>query len=77
MIYAFIGVEVVAVASGEAENPERTIPRAFLRMVFGLTAIYLATTVVLIALAPWRELGIGESPFVTVLRQGGFRERRR
>jgi amino acid transporter, AAT family len=72
VIYAFIGVEVVAVASGEAENPERTIPRALLRMVFGLTAIYLATTAVLIALVPWKEIGIGESPFVTVLRQSGL-----
>jgi L-asparagine transporter-like permease len=72
VIYAFIGVEVVAVASGEAENPERTIPRALLRMVVGLTAIYLATTAVLVALTPWRELGVGESPFVTVLRQSGI-----
>ncbi len=72
VIYAFIGVEVVAVASGEAEDPERTIPRALLRMVFGLTAIYLATTAVLVALMPWRELGVGESPFVTVLRQSGI-----
>src|SRR5262245_7583706 len=72
VIYAFIGVEVVAVASGEAENPERTIPRALLRMVLGLTAIYLATTAVLVALMPWKELGVGESPFVTVLRQSGI-----
>jgi len=72
VIYAFIGVEVVAVASGEAENPERTIPRALLRMVVGLTAIYLATTAVLVALMPWRQLGVGESPFVTVLRQSGI-----
>jgi L-asparagine transporter-like permease len=71
VIYAFIGVEVVAVASGEAENPERTIPRALLRMVFALTAIYLATTAVLLALLPWKELGVGESPFVTVLRRTG------
>jgi amino acid transporter, AAT family len=72
VIYAFIGVEVVAVASGEAENPERTVPRALLRMVLGLTAIYLATTAVLVALMPWRQLGVGESPFVTVLRQSGI-----
>jgi L-asparagine transporter-like permease len=72
VIYAFIGVEVVAVASGEAENPERTIPRALFQMVVGLTAIYLATTAVLVALMPWRDLGVGESPFVTVLRQSGI-----
>jgi L-asparagine transporter-like permease len=72
VIYAFIGVEVVAVASGEAKDPERSIPRAILRMVFGLAAIYLATTLVLLALTPWRQIGTGESPFVTVLRQSGI-----
>src|SRR5262249_47722898 len=41
-------------------------------MVAGLTAIYLATTAVLVALMPWRDLGVGESPFVTVLRQSGI-----
>jgi L-asparagine transporter-like permease len=72
VIYAFIGVEVVAVASGEATDPEKTIPRALIRMVLGLSAIYLTTTVVLLALTPWKEIGIGESPFVTVLRQSGI-----
>ncbi len=72
VIYSFIGVEVVAVASGEAAEPERTIPRAFLRMVLGLTAIYMATTLVLVALTPWKDIGIGESPFVTVLRRSGI-----
>ncbi len=72
VIYAFIGVEVVAVASGEAADPEKTIPRALIRMVLGLCAIYLTTTIVLLALMPWKEVGIGESPFVTVLRQSGI-----
>jgi AAT family amino acid transporter len=67
-IYSFIGVEIVAVTSGEATDPARTIPRAMNRMVIGLSAIYIITVAVLMALAPWNQLGISESPFVRVLR---------
>jgi L-asparagine transporter-like permease len=72
VIYSFIGVEIVGVTSGEASDPGRTIPRAMRRLVFGLSAIYLATMVLLTALNPWQQLGVGESPFVTVLARLGI-----
>jgi amino acid transporter, AAT family len=67
VIYSFIGVEIVGVTSGEAEDPSRTIPVAMRRMVLGLSAIYIVTITLLMALTPWNQLGAGESPFVTVL----------
>jgi L-asparagine transporter-like permease len=72
VIYSFIGTEIVGVTSGEAADPARTIPRAAQRMVLGLSGIYLVTTTVLVALRPWSELGVGESPFVSVLRHVGI-----
>lgn len=66
-IYSFIGVEIVGVTSGEASDPARTIPRAMRRMVLGLSSIYVVTIVLLSALTPWNELGVGESPFVRVM----------
>jgi AAT family amino acid transporter len=66
-IYSFIGVEIIGVTSGEATDPANTIPKAMRRMVFGLSAIYILTIVLLTALTPWRELGVGESPFVRVM----------
>jgi L-asparagine transporter-like permease len=36
-------------------------------MVLGLSAIYVVTITLLVALTPWNELGVGESPFVRVL----------
>ncbi|MGE0360821.1 MAG: amino acid permease [Vicinamibacterales bacterium] len=67
VIYSFIGVEVLGVTSGEAADPARTIPAAMRRMVLGLSAIYIVTVTLLMALTPWNQLGIGESPFVRVL----------
>jgi AAT family amino acid transporter len=72
VLYAWIAVEVVAVTSGEAVDPARTIPRAMRYTVVGLGLMYLTTITVLVGLMPWTEAGIGESPFVTVLRATGI-----
>jgi amino acid transporter, AAT family len=72
VIYSFIGVEIVGVTSGEARDPARSIPAAFLRLVVGLSLIYIVTTALLVRLVPWQELGVGESPFVRVLTQIGL-----
>lgn len=72
VIYSFIGVEIVGVTSGEAADPARTIPRAMWHMVLGLSAIYIVTTTLLLALTPWTQLGVGESPFVSVLGRLGI-----
>src|SRR5262245_23947456 len=69
VIYSFIGVEIVGVTSGEAADPSRTIPVAMRRMVIGLSIIYILTITLLLMLTPWNELGVGESPFVSVLRR--------
>jgi L-asparagine transporter-like permease len=72
VIYSFIGVEIVAVTSGEAADPARTIPVAMRRMVFGLSAIYVVTITLLVTLSPWNTLGVSDSPFVRVLADTGI-----
>jgi L-asparagine transporter-like permease len=71
VLYSFIGVEAVAVASGEAREPGRTIPRAMGWTVAGLSGLYVAAVVVLLLVMPWSEAGLGESPFVSVLKRTG------
>ncbi|MGH9337044.1 MAG: amino acid permease, partial [Vicinamibacteria bacterium] len=70
--YSFIGIEMAAVASGEAKEPETSIPRAYRRLVFGLSIIYIVTTAVLVGIIPWNAFGVSESPFVSVLRTLGI-----
>ncbi len=72
VIYSFVGVEIVGVTSGEARSPERTIPRAFARLVAGLSLIYIVTAGLLVTLIPWRQLDVGGSPFVKVLTGAGL-----
>jgi L-asparagine transporter-like permease len=71
VIYSFIGVEIVGVTSGEARDPARTIPAAFRRLVLLLSLIYTVTVALLMGVLPWNEIGVGESPFVTVFGRSG------
>jgi L-asparagine transporter-like permease len=66
-IYAFGGVEFVAVTSGESRSP-REVARAVRLTFVMLTLIYLGAIAVLVGVMPWNRAGVGESPFVTVFR---------
>jgi len=66
-IYAFGGVEMLAVTTGESRSA-KDIPRAARLTFFLLAAIYLGAIVVLVGVMPWNHTGVGESPFVSVLR---------
>jgi amino acid transporter, AAT family len=66
-IYAFGGVEMLAVTTGESRSA-KDIPRAARLTFFLLAALYLAAIIVLVGVMPWNHAGVAESPFVSVLR---------
>ena len=66
-IYAFGGVEMLAVTTGESRSPE-DIPRAARLTFFLLAGVYLGAITVLVGVMPWNHAGVSESPFVSVLR---------
>jgi L-asparagine transporter-like permease len=66
-IYAFGGVEMLAVTTGESSS-SKDIPRAARLTFFLLAGVYLGAIVVLVGVMPWNHAGVSESPFVSVLR---------
>jgi len=66
-IYAFGGVEMLAVTTGESRSA-KDIPRAARLTFFLLAALYLGAITILVGVMPWNHAGVTESPFVTVLR---------
>src|SRR6202166_122415 len=66
-IYAFGGVEMLAVTTGESRSAE-DIPRAARLTFFLLAGLYLGAIIVLVGVMPWNHAGVTESPFVSVLR---------
>ena len=66
-IYAFGGVEFVAVTSGESRSPQEIANATRITFVM-LTVLYLGAIAILVGVMPWNRAGVGESPFVTVFR---------
>ena len=67
-IFSYLSIEMIAVAAGEAAQPEIAISRAFRSTVFRLIVFYLLTLALVLAIVPWTAAGVDESPFVKVMR---------
>ena len=52
LIYAFVGFESVTIVSGETQNPKSTMPRALVRTVIGIGALYFLIVLVYISVLP-------------------------
>ncbi|GLZ85894.1 amino acid permease [Metapseudomonas resinovorans] len=72
VVYAFQGCEIMGVAAGETDQPEKSIPRAVRNVVFRVLIFYVLAIVVLSAIVPWQEAGLMESPFVQVFDMVGI-----
>ena len=77
VITSYMGVEVIAVTAGEAENPEQSIPRAMRTMVVRLILFYVLAITVMLMMTPWHQLaeggrGITGSPFVRAFASAGI-----
>lgn len=66
-IFSYLSIEMIAVAAGEAKDPQRAITRAFRATMFRLLFFYLLTLALVIAIVPWEAAGTMGSPFVKVM----------
>ena len=67
-IFSYLSVEMIAVAAGEAEDPERAVKQAFRATIVRLVVFYLLTLALILAIVPWDQAGKGGSPFVKVMQ---------
>jgi amino acid transporter, AAT family len=75
-ILSFNGIEVIAVTSGEAKDPVRTIPAALRTMALRLFLFYVLALTIVVTFVPWTETGatiVTQSPFVRVFAHSGIR----
>jgi len=69
-LYSFLGIEMVAISSGEAQS-SKAVARATHIAFAMLGLLYLGAMAVLVGVMPWKNAGVAESPFVTVFRVAG------
>jgi L-asparagine transporter-like permease len=70
-IFSYLSIEMIAVAAGEAAQPEVAITRAFRSTVLRLVVFYLLTLALMLAVLPWTQAGSAKSPFVMVMERLG------
>ena len=68
-LFSYFSIEMIAVAAGEAKDPQRAITHAFRATMLRLVLFYLLTLALVLAIVPWTNMASGttESPFVTVM----------
>ncbi|WP_433207685.1 amino acid permease [Nocardia sp. CA-107356] len=71
VVFAYSAVELVGTAAGEAENPEKIMPRAINSVIARIALFYVGSLVLLGLLLPYTAFKSGESPFVTFFSKLG------
>lgn len=66
IMFSFGGLELVGITAAEAEDPQRTIPRATNQVIYRILIFYIGSLAVLLSLYPWTRVVGGASPFVLI-----------
>ena len=72
VMFSFGGIELIGITAGEAQNPEKTIPKAIHQVIYRILIFYVGTMLVLMSLWSWKEVGTEASPFVQIFDNVGI-----
>jgi histidine transporter len=72
VMFAYGGTEIIGVTAGEAEAPEKTIPRAVNTVPIRVILFYVLTLAVIMAINPWTTIDSNSSPFVEIFQKLGL-----
>ncbi|MGJ7909708.1 amino acid permease [Neobacillus sp. LXY-1] len=70
--FSFQGTELIGIAAGESEEPEKTIPKSIKQTVWRTLFFFVLAIFVLAGLIPMNKAGVIESPFVVVFDSIGI-----
>lgn len=70
--FSFQGTELIGIAAGESEEPEKTIPKSIRQTVWRTLFFFVLAIFVLAGLIPMKQAGVIESPFVVVFDRVGI-----
>ncbi len=72
VVFAYAAIEMVGVAAGEMENPEREVPKAVNAVIFRIGVFYCGSILLLVSMLPTSQYQSDTSPFVTVFGAMGL-----
>jgi GABA permease len=65
--FSFVGIEMAAIASGEADRPSRVVRKSIRVVAYTVLAVYVVAISMTVLLAPWNSAQVKESPFGTMM----------
>ncbi|MDW8844767.1 aromatic amino acid transporter AroP [Erwinia sp. MMLR14_017] len=71
IMFSFGGLELVGITAAEADNPEKSIPKATNQVLYRILIFYIGSLTVLLSLYPWTKVIGGASPFVMIFHDLG------
>lgn len=69
IMFSFGGLELVGITAAEADNPEKSIPRATNQVLYRILIFYIGSLAILLSLYPWGKVVEGGSPFVLIFHE--------
>ncbi len=66
IMFSFGGLELVGITAAEAQDPQKSIPKAVNQVVYRILLFYIGSLVVLLSLYPWINIKPDSSPFVMI-----------
>jgi basic amino acid/polyamine antiporter, APA family len=67
IFFSYIGFDAVSTAAEETKDPPRDMPFGIIMSLLITTVLYIAISVVMTGMAPWKQLGTAE-PMITALQ---------
>lgn len=63
VLVTFQGTEIVGLAAAEAQNPDKSVPRACRSVTYRIVGLYLVPIILILLIVPTGEAGLSESIF--------------
>ncbi|PIJ49769.1 aromatic amino acid transporter AroP [Erwinia sp. OLTSP20] len=71
IMFSFGGLELVGITAAEADDPEKSIPKATNQVIWRILIFYIGSLAVLLSLLPWTQVTEDTSPFVLIFHNLG------
>ncbi|MFF3558827.1 amino acid permease [Streptomyces sp. NPDC002574] len=73
VVFSFMGSEIVTLAAGESEDPERAVTRATNSVIWRIGVFYLGSILIVVSLLPWNDPAIAkDGSYVAALNTIGI-----
>ncbi len=72
VVFAFSGIEMVGIAAGEMQDPNREVPKAVNSVSFRIAALYCGLILLLVSILPTSDFTSGIGPFVIFFSRLGL-----